>query len=76
MRNNILALIIIAIGFGSMVGKPTRGMLIGGLLILTAILGFVSVDAAALGQMGPAAGTIAFFGTLGAFALYRWWKKG
>jgi hypothetical protein len=71
MRNNILALIIIAASFIGVWGNVSRGTIFAMLGIIMAILLFVSVDSAMLSDYGPAIGLASFVVPLGLFFAYR-----
>ena len=72
MTNNILALIILGITFTTLFARNiSKTMLFGGIAVIGAILVFVSVSSAQIGDFGPATGVLAFCGTLLAFVAFN-----
>ena len=60
MKNNILALIIMAAGIIGVWGNVGKNAMIALLGVIAAVLLFVSVESAQASNFGPATGLIAF----------------
>jgi hypothetical protein len=71
MTNLVLAIIIIVAGFLGSSAKAGNGLRLLMLVVIGAVLLFVSGTAASAGDFGPALGVGAFLGSLGAIFLYR-----
>lgn len=71
MNNNIIALVIMAIGILGCSAKASNNFRIGGLVVLGIILLGVGLNASSAGDNGPLFALLAFVGTFGAIALFR-----
>jgi hypothetical protein len=63
MTNLILLIALIVVGWGSILGKPSKGRLFAGLGIIGAIMLFVAGRSAMASDFGPMIGIGAFVGT-------------
>ena len=71
MTNLILAIVIIAAAFIGTSNSANRGVTLGALGVIGAILVFVSATAAQANDFGPVLGVGAFVATLGLFWLFN-----
>ncbi|MBX9685044.1 MAG: hypothetical protein K2X27_00005 [Candidatus Obscuribacterales bacterium] len=71
MKNNILALLIMACGIIGVWGKVGRKTVLALLSVILILLAFVSVDAAKVNDFGPAVGVAAFVLSFGLIFLFR-----
>ena len=70
MTNLILAIVIIAAGFIGSSHSANRGVTLGALGVIGAIMLFVSATAAQAHDFGPALGIGAFVGTIALFWIF------
>jgi len=72
MTNLILLIVLLVASWGAILGKPSRGRLLGGLGVIAAVLLFVSTKSVVeSGDWGPAMGVGAFVGSLALFYFLR-----